>query len=113
MKNQNYHLKISYYQIGRIQTKCILDNKYNLRNGELVCYYENGNVMHHAYMRDGFFCGIVKRYKESGIFSHFSYLSMVEKNKVINKEEHKKELVLLRLGEIEVPELDLHIKDFE
>lgn len=113
MKNQNYRLKISYHDNGNIQMKYILDNEFNQMNGESICYYPNGNLMQYCYMRQGFFCGIVKSYEANGVFSNFSYFSMIEKYKKITPEEYKKELVLLRLGEIEVPELDLHIKDFE
>jgi|688.fasta_scaffold1645494_1 hypothetical protein len=88
----------------------IVDRK-NLCQGESIVF-KNGKLCYRAFCKDGDFIGKVYDYNGYGEIFHVSFYSFIKKGDSISEQEHKKELFLLRLGEIKCPQLSIYLKDF-
>ena len=102
----NLRKEITYHDTGKIYYICLIDKKGDY-HGEYVEYKKNGSIRTKGFFKDGFFIGKYY-YNEKYYFSSFINLG-----KYISEQEHKKELVMVRLGLIEVPELSYFIKDYD
>ena len=96
---------IQYYSTGEIFSICLKDEN-GKAQGEYIDYHKDGSICLKGFWKDGCFIGKVY-YK--GEYNFYSFINLVEK---ISEQEHKKELAMVRLGLINVPELSFFIKDY-
>jgi len=95
--------------------KCCVDSSSNYVCGEYVTYFTSGNLECYGFCRESYTIGAWKYYNSNGNFREFRFYSLLnnELGKLISDLEYKKQIALLRLGEINCPELDILIKDYE
>jgi len=105
-------LHIEYNGHGVISWKELIDYKNN-DWGEYVDYWSNGNIQFRGFNRDDKQIGLWTHYNEDGSFKNNVYFSIINPGKEIYESEYKKQLVMIRFGLLEVPELDILIKDYE
>jgi hypothetical protein len=75
--------------------------------GEYIRYHKDGRIYFKGFLRNSYFIG--KYYKKSEYF----FMSFINLGKHISEQEYKKELTMIRLGLIEVPELSYLLKDYD
>jgi hypothetical protein len=98
--------EIKYYPAGEIQYISLID-ELGKWYGEYVEYRIDGSIFRKGFFKDGFFIG--KYYYNEKYY----FRSFINLEKFILEQEHKKELVMVRLGLIEVPELSYFLKDYD
>ena len=96
---------IKYYDTGEISYTYLKDEK-GILQGEYIDYHKDGSIYLKVFCKDGWWIGKVY-YK--GEYHFYSFINLGEK---ISEQEHKKELAMVRLGLINVPELSFFIKDY-
>ncbi len=111
IRNNKYKLVTEYYGNGIIRAIKIVDDKDNSQ-GEGKYFYESGKFWYRAFCKDGYFIGKIDDYDEDGNYFYTSYYSHVIIANTISEQEYKKELAMIRLGLINVPELDIKLKDY-
>ena len=120
---------IQYYDTGEIHFICLKDenNKaqkviteikkylssyvgsdYDVSHGEYINYHKDGSIYSKGFCKDGWLIGKAC-YK--GEYHFYSFINLGYKQ--ISEQEHKKELAMVRLGLIEVPELSYLLKDYD
>jgi hypothetical protein len=107
IRNNKYKLVTEYYANGIIKAIKIVDDKNNSQ-GEGKYFYESGKFWYRAFCKDGYFIGKIDDYDDF----YTSYYSHVIIANTISEQEYKKELAMIRLGLINVPELDIKLKDY-
>jgi antitoxin component YwqK of YwqJK toxin-antitoxin module len=111
IRNDKYKLVTEYYSNGIISAIKIVDDN-GKSQGEGKYFYEYGKFWYRAFCKDGYFIGKVDDYNGYGEIFHVSFYSFIKKGDSISEQEYKKELFLLRLGEIKCPQLSIYLKDF-
>ena len=102
MKLKKY---IEYYDTGEIHFICLKDEKGRWQ-GECIYYHKYGSIYRQGFWKDGWWIG--KYYYEGNYY----FRSFINLGQYISEQEHKKELAMVRLGLINVPELSFFIKDY-
>jgi hypothetical protein len=97
---------IKYYNTGEILYIELLDEN-GSSQGEIVYYNKNGFLALKGFRKDNWLIG---KYYEKGEYYFNSFINL---GKYISEQEHKKELAMIRLGLIEVPELSYLLKDYD
>ena len=106
-KNMKLKKYIKYYDTGEISYICLKDEKSRWQ-GECISYHKDGSIYRQGFWKDGWLIG---KYYYKGEYHFHSFINIVYKQ--ISEQEHKKELAMVRLGLIEVPELSYLLKDYD
>ena len=102
MKLKKY---IKYYDTGEISYICLKDEN-GKAQGEYIDYHKDGSIYKQGFCKDYLFIG---KYYYAGKYYFKSFINLRQD---ISEQEHKKELAMVRLGLINVPELSFFIKDY-
>ncbi len=94
----------------KYETIKIVDDN-NFIQGELIAF-KNGFFWYRAFCKNNCFIGEVVDYNKVGEIESRNFYSLRNEGKKISENEYKKELVMLRLGLIEIPQLSIYLKDF-
>ena len=105
-KNMKLKKDIEYYDTGEIFSICLKDENGKLQ-GECISYHKDGSIYLKGFRKDSWWIG---KYYYKGKYYFKSFINIV---KDISEQEHKKELAMVRLGLIEVPELSYLLKDYD
>lgn len=112
-KDNKCSLFREYYESGNIFYETIIDINGHIQ-GEYISYHDiDGAIENKCFCKDNKSIGINTFYKKDGSINIISFCSMINLGERIDEHEHKKELAMLRLGLIDVPEFGLFIKDYE
>ena len=104
MKLKKY---IKYYDTGEIHFICLIDENGRWQ-GEYTFYNKDGSIYRQGFCKDDYYIG---KYYYAGKYYFRSFINIVYKQ--ISEQEHKKELAMVRLGLINVPELSYLLKDYD
>ena len=96
---------IQYYSTGEIYSICLIDENGKLQ-GEYIDYHKDGSIYWKGFCKDYWLIG---KYYYQGKYYFRSFINLRQD---ISEQEHKKELAMVRLGLINVPELSFFIKDY-
>ena len=102
MKLKKY---IGYYDTGEISFICLKDEKGRWQ-GEYIDYNKDGSIYSKGFCKDDLLIG---KYYSAGKYYFKSFINLSQD---ISEQEHKKELAMVRLGLIEVPEFSYLLKDY-
>jgi antitoxin component YwqK of YwqJK toxin-antitoxin module len=97
---------IQYYNSGEILSLGLKDEN-NKAQGEFISYNKDGSIHSKGFSKNSFLIG---RFYVQGKSNISSFVNLGKK---ISEQEHKKELAMVRLGLIEVPELSYFVKDYD
>ncbi len=112
-KDNKYILCMEYYESGNIFYEAIIDINGHIQ-GEYISYHDiDGVIENKTFCKDNKSIGIDNFYKKDGSINIISFRSMINLGERIDEHEYKKELAMIRLGIIDVPEFGLFIKDYE
>jgi hypothetical protein len=103
MKLKKY---IKYYETGEIRYIGLIDEKNNLQ-GEYIEYDKDGTICAKGFAKDNWWIG------KHFIYNTYYFNSFIANNIEIPEQEYRKELAMVRLGLIEVPELSYFLKDYD
>ena len=98
---------IKYYSTGEIYYTYLKDEKGKVQ-GECIYYHKDGSIYLKGFCKDDYYIG---KYYYAGKYYFRSFINIVYKQ--ISEQEHKKELAMVRLGLINVPELSYLLKDYD
>ena len=97
---------IKYYNTGEILSLGLKD-ELGKWQGEYIRYNKDGSINRKGFFKDSWWIG---RFYVQGKSNIRSFVNLGKK---ISEQEHKKELAMVRLGLIEVPELSYFVKDYD
>lgn len=93
--------------------KCLRDKKDNCWGEYIDFSLSTGNILYRGFNINDKQVGMWTRYHEDGKIEENYFFSFLTPGLDIDECEYKKELAMIRLGIIEVPALDILIKDYE
>jgi antitoxin component YwqK of YwqJK toxin-antitoxin module len=98
--------RIQHYSSGEIRYICLIDENGKWQ-GEYIGYDTDGSISLKGFLKNDWWIG---KYYSRG---NYCFSSFVEYRKNISEHEYKKELAMVRLGLIEMPELSYLLKDYD
>ena len=104
----NLKKDIQYYDTGEIFSICLIDEN-GKAQGEYISYNKNGSICLKGFCKYDCYIG---KYYYQGKYYFKSFINLRQDIISISEQEHKKELAMVRLGLINVPELSFFIKDY-